>query len=113
MDTNLFLFLLEQAGVTTFTLVDMHNGDSVTLIPGSLVSAILRDLNRQTTRSSFCLSAKVAFTPPGGSWLGWVEGGNEDQTRIDGSPNLPNPNTLDFGMNTARACLLFSNLTLA
>jgi len=66
MDTNPFPFLLEQAGLTFyFTLVDTCNGDSAMLIPGSLISAILRDLSGPTTRWFFCLSAKIVFALPG------------------------------------------------
>ena len=96
---------------STFVLVVTRSGESVTFAPGSLVSAILRDSKGLTTRRFFCLSAKIAFAPPGVG-LGGLKGIGGDETGIGVRPNPPNPNASNLETKAARACLSFSNLTL-
>jgi hypothetical protein len=78
-----------------------------------LVSAILKGSSEPTKRRFFCLSAKIAFAPPGVG-LGGLKGMVvvEDDEEIGGSPNPPNPNASNLDTKAARACLSFSNFNL-
>ena len=60
-----------------------------------------------------CFSAKIVFAPPGVGF-GGLKGVDvdNDETGIDSSPYPPSPIALNLEMNTARACLSLSNLTL-